>query len=244
MSLFVISDLHLSIGEGINKPMEVFGARWTDYTQKLERNWRAVMTDSDDIVIAGDISWALKLEQALPDLKFIDSLPGTKYIGKGNHDFWWSTASKMHKLFEDNDIKTIKLLYNNAYSLSDFIICGTRGWFTDKLHQNVVGEVDYDKIVNREVLRLKLSLDEAVRLKADGDPREMLVFLHFPPVWGDFVCPEIVALLHEYGIKKCFFGHIHGAYNVPRSFEYEGINMVITSADYLNFAAMPIFPDF
>ncbi len=244
MSLFVISDLHLSIGEGINKPMEVFGARWSDYTQKLERNWRAVMTDEDDIVIAGDISWALKLEQALPDLKFIDSLPGTKYIGKGNHDFWWSTATKMNKLFEDNDITTIKLLYNNAYSLRDFIICGTRGWFTDKLHQNVVGEVDYDKIVNREVLRLKLSLDEAVKLKTESDRREILVFLHFPPIWREFICPEIVGLLHEYGIKNCFFGHIHGAYNVPRSFEYEGINMVITSADYLNFAAMPIFPDF
>ncbi len=244
MSLFVISDLHLSIGEGINKPMEVFGARWSDYTQKLERNWRAVMTEDDDIVIAGDISWALKLEQALPDLKFIDSLPGTKYIGKGNHDFWWSTAAKMNKLFEDNDIKTLKPLYNNAYSLKDFIICGTRGWFTDKLHQNVVGEVDYDKIVNREVLRLRLSLDQALKLRGENDTREILVFLHFPPVWGEFICPEIVSSLHEYGIKKCFFGHIHGSYNVPRSFEYEGIQMVITSADYLNFAAMPIFPDF
>ena len=243
MSLFAISDLHLSIGEEINKPMEVFGARWNGYVKKLEKNWRAVVTDNDDVVVAGDISWALKLDQALPDLKFIDSLPGTKYIGKGNHDFWWSTASKMHKLFEENDIKTIKILYNNAYRLPSFIICGTRGWFTDKLHQNVVGEVDYDKIVNRELLRLKLSLDEAKKLQSDCPELEILVFLHFPPVHGDFSCPEIVELLKEYGIKRCFYGHIHGAYNLPRSFVHEGIQMIMTSADHLNFAALPILPE-
>ncbi len=243
MSLFVISDLHLSIGEGINKPMEVFGARWTDYTAKLERNWRSVITDEDDVVIAGDISWALKLSDALPDLKFIDSLPGTKYIGKGNHDFWWTTAKKMNALFEENGITTIKFLYNNAYRLNNFIICGSRGWFTDKAQQHVVGDVDYDKIVNREVTRLKLSLNEAVKLRGN-DEIPILVFLHFPPVWREFVCPEIISLLKEYGIKDCYFGHIHGNYYIPKSFEYDGIRMVLTSADFLNFAAMPIFPDF
>ena len=234
MSLFVISDLHLSIGEGINKPMEVFGARWNDYTAKLERNWRAVITDEDDVVVAGDISWALKLDDAITDLKFIDSLPGTKYLGKGNHDFWWSTASNMNEMFEKEG--------NNAYRLKDFIICGSRGWFTDKGQQHTVGDVDYDKIVNREVVRLKISLDEAVRLRGDDDI-PIIVFLHFPPVWREFVCPEIIALLHEYGIDTCYFGHIHGNYFVPKSFEYEGIKMILTSADFLNFAAMPIFPE-
>lgn len=242
MSLFVISDLHLSIGEGINKPMGVFGARWNGYVEKLEKNWRAVITDNDDVVIAGDISWALKLEEAIDDLKFIDSLPGRKFIGKGNHDFWWSTAAKMKALFEKNGISTINLLYNNAYELDDFIICGSRGWFTDPAQQKTVGEVDYAKIVNREVLRLKLSLDEAVRLKGDRS-KEIIVFLHFPPVWREFVCPELVELLREYGIKKCFFGHIHGNYNIPRTFDHQGIDMVLTSADFLNFSAMPIVPN-
>ena len=243
MSLFVISDLHLSIGEGINKSMDVFGSRWTDYTAKIQKNLNAVLTDKDDLVIAGDISWALKLDDALDDLKFIDSLPGTKYIGKGNHDFWWSTASKMNAFFEKNNISTIKFLYNNAYRLENFIICGSRGWFTDKAQQNVVGEVDYEKIVNRETVRLRLSLNEAVKLR-ENDSTEILVFLHFPPVWRDFVCREIVDLLKEFGIKKCFFGHIHGSYNHPKSFVYDGIEMILTSADFLNFAAMPIFSDF
>ena len=181
MSLFVISDLHLSTGEKTNKSMEVFGSRWAGYVNKLEKNWRAVITDNDDVVVAGDISWALKLEEAESDLKFLDSLPGTKYIGKGNHDFWWSTASKMQAIFDKLDIKTIKPLYNNAYVLEKFIICGSRGWFTDKAQQNVVGEVDYAKIVNREVVRLKLSLDQGVKLSEEsGLP--LLVFLHFPPV--------------------------------------------------------------
>ena len=242
MSLFAISDLHFSIGQGINKPMDAFGARWVGYVDKIEKNWRAVITDDDSVVVAGDISWAMKLEEALTDLKFLDSLPGTKYIGKGNHDFWWSTASKMNAFFEKNDIKTIKILYNNAYRLDDCVICGTRGWFVDEGQQKTVGEVDYAKIVNREVLRLKLSIEEAEKLRGDDDI-PILVFLHFPPVWKEFICPEIIAVLKEHGIKQCFFGHIHGTYNVPVRFEYDGIDMILTSADFLNFAAMPIFPE-
>lgn len=240
MSLFVISDLHLSTDAGTNKSMEVFGSRWEGYVKKLEKNWRAVITDKDDVVIAGDISWALKLEEAESDLKFLDSLPGNKYISKGNHDFWWSTASKMQAMFDKLDIKTIRPLYNNAYKLDDFIICGSRGWFTDKSQQNTVGEVDYDKIINREVTRLKISLDAGKKLQDEcGLP--MLVFLHFPPVWNDCICREIVDTLKAYDIKTCYFGHIHGSYSAPRRFEFEGIEMVITSADFLNFAAMPIF---
>ena len=242
MSLFAISDLHLSTGEQTNKSMEVFGSRWEGYVNKLEKNWRAVIKDEDSVVVAGDISWALKLEEAENDLKFLDSLPGTKYIGKGNHDFWWSTSSKMQTMFDRLEIKTIKPLYNNAYLLDDFIICGSRGWFVDKAQQNVVGEVDYDKIVNREIIRLKISLDEGKKLQSIS-PLPILVFLHFPPVWNGYICNEIVDLLLEYDIKKCYFGHIHGNYNVQKKFIYNGIEMILTSADFLNFAAMPIFPE-
>ena len=243
MSLFTIADLHLSTLDTTNKSMEVFGKRWDNYMERIELNWKKLVTENDTVVIPGDISWALSLEEATSDLKLLDSLPGTKYIGKGNHDFWWSTASKMNAVFEKLNIKTIKLLYNNAYVIENFVVCGSRGWFTDRSQQNVVGEVDYAKIVNREATRLKISLEEGRKLKKEtGFP--IIVFLHFPPLWNDFACEEILALLKEYNVKKCFFGHIHGTYNIPRKFSFDGIEMILTSADFLNFCAIPVFSDF
>ena len=118
MSLYVISDLHLSTNETTNKSMEKFGTKWKDYHAKLEKYFKAIINEDDTVVIPGDISWAMTLEEAKSDFKFLDSLPGTKIIGKGNHDFWWSTATKINAFFEENDIKTIKLLHNNAYMLS------------------------------------------------------------------------------------------------------------------------------
>ena len=240
MSLFVIADLHLS-SDG-SKSMEVFGARWKDYMNKIRKNWCAVVNDTDTVIVPGDISWSLKLEDALDDLRFLDSLPGQKLIGKGNHDFWWSTVSKMHAMMEKNNISSIKLLYNNAYLVEDCIVCGSRGWFVEESQQHTVGTVDYLRIINREVVRLKLSLDEAVKLKKEcGKDLPILVFLHFPPVWNGFVCREIVDVLHAYGITSCYFGHIHGAYYVPCTFNYEGIDFVLCAADALNFAPMPIY---
>ena len=243
MSLYVISDLHLSINENTGKSMEVFGPRWQNYIERIERNWRAVITDDDVVVIPGDISWAMSMEEALPDLKFIDSLPGRKIIGKGNHDFWWSTVSKMRRFFEENSITTIDILYNNALDTEDFIICGSRGWFNDESRQNTVGntEPDYEKIVNREAMRLKMSLEEGLKIKGD---KEMLVFLHFPPVYADFICREIIDVLHQYGIKNCFYGHVHGNYFMPRTLEFEGIDFIMTASDFLSFAPMPIHPEY
>ena len=240
MSLFVIADLHLSSDK--TKSMEVFGPRWTDYMNKIQRNWNAVITDSDTVIIPGDISWGLKLEDAVEDLLFLDALPGQKLIGKGNHDFWWSTATKMQAMMQENEIKTIRPLYNNAYRLDDCIVCGTRGWFVEENQQHTVGSVDYDKIVNREVIRLRLSLDAAVALRKEEVGLPILVFLHFPPVWNEFVCREIVDVLHEYGIRDCYFGHIHGAYHLPRCFTFEDIDFTLTAADALNFSPMPINP--
>ena len=243
MSLYVISDLHLSTNENTGKSMEVFGPRWQNYIERIERNWRAVITDDDVVVIPGDISWAMSMEEALPDLKFIDSLPGRKIIGKGNHDFWWSTVSKMRKFFEENSITTIDILYNNALDTEDFIICGSRGWFNDESRQNTVGntEPDYEKIVNREAMRLKMSLEEGLKIKGD---KEMLVFLHFPPVYADFICREIIDVLHQYSIKNCFYGHVHGNYFMPRTLEFEGIDFIMTASDFLSFAPMPIHPEY
>jgi len=208
MSLYAISDLHLSTNANTGKSMEVFGPRWQNYIERIEKNWRAVINSDDVVVIPGDISWAMTMEEALPDLKFIDSLPGRKIIGKGNHDFWWSTVSKMRKFFEENSITSIDILYNNAAETNEFIICGSRGWFNDESRQSTVGntEPDYDKIVAREAMRLRMSLEDGLRLKNEAMERdsdngkELLVFLHFPPVYADFICREIIDVLHEYGI--------------------------------------------
>lgn len=241
MSLYVISDLHLSTNETTNKSMEKFGTKWKDYHKKLEKNFKAIINDDDTVVIPGDISWAMTLEEARNDFKFLDSLPGTKIIGKGNHDFWWSTATKIYSFFEENEITSIKLLHNNAYLLEDCIICGSRGWFYDEKQQKTVGEVDYEKIVAREAQRLEISLNEAIKLKEEHPNLPLLVFLHFPPVYAGCVCDKILDVLKNYEIENCFYGHIHNNYTIPRQFEYDGISFTMVAADYLNFAPMPIF---
>ena len=233
MALYVIADLHLDIKSN-EKSMEIFGNRWKDYVKKIEKNWRHLVTDADTVVIPGDISWALTLNDAVTDLKWIDSLPGKKILLKGNHDFWWSTVSKMEKFFCENCITTIDILNNNALEIENFIICGSRGWFTDSTMQTASQNVDYSKIINRENIRLKMSLESAANLKKATN-KEVLVFLHFPPVWGDFRCDSILELLKEYEISKCYFGHIHSCYNVPQNFEDNGIEFTMISADFIDF---------
>lgn len=233
MSLYVIADLHLDT-QSNQKSMEVFGNRWRDYVQKIRNNWSRLVGPQDTVVIPGDISWGLNLEAAIPDLKWIDSLPGRKILLKGNHDFWWSTLSKMQSAFCENCINTIDILYNNAIEVESFILAGSRGWFTDRGMQSASQDVDYEKIIHREVVRLELSLKEAEVLR-EKTGKEILLFLHFPPIWGDFRCEEILALLRQYKIQKCFFGHIHSNYSLSQSFEEDGIVFRLISADYLDF---------
>ncbi len=240
MSIFTIGDLHLSTNTTTGKSMEVFGRRWLGYTDKLRRNWEAVVTPEDTVIIPGDISWALDLSEAVPDLTFIHNLPGTKLIGKGNHDFWWSTAAKMNATFAAHGLTSLRILYNNAHLVEGRIICGTRGWFMEPHQQVVVGDVDYEKIINRESIRLRLSLDAAVKLREAsmaeaGTPSPISVFLHFPPVWLDFVCRPFVDILHEYGNPDCYFGHIHGMYHAPCAFTYEDIAFRLVSSDAMDF---------
>lgn len=234
MSVFVIADLHLDIKTN-QKSMEVFGQRWLGYVEKIRKNWLRVVGENDTVIVPGDISWGLSLEDSIEDLKFIDSLPGRKIIMKGNHDFWWSTVTKLEKALNENKITTIDILNNNAIEVENYIIAGSRGWFTDKSMQNSTqGDVDYDKIINRETIRLKMSLECAKKLKEDTN-KEILVFFHFPPVWSDFCCESIIDLLKEYDIKRVFFGHIHGSYSVNGTFMYDNIKFQMISADFLDF---------
>lgn len=228
MSLFVIADTHLS--ESAEKPMDVFGSRWSSWTEKLCRNWTETVKDGDTVVISGDISWSMTLEGAKADLALLNLLPGTKIIGKGNHDYWWSTLKKNEELFVSEGYSSLKLLFNNSYLVGNTVICGCRGWYNDG--KNSPANTDYGKIVAREAGRLKLSLESA---KVYGADKEKLVFFHFPPVFGEFICDEIINVLKEHGIKQCYYGHIHGKYDIEQTSEHEGIRFTLISADYLNF---------
>ena len=235
MSIFAIADLHLSTLDSTNKSMEVFGRRWTGYTEKLKSNWQRLVTDEDTVIIPGDISWALTLEEARSDLLFLNSLPGKKILGKGNHDFWWCTMKKHFEFFEKNAITTISFLYNNAYETDNFIIAGTRGWYHDEDASSAPDNTDFEKLTKRETLRLRASLNEALKIKDTCPHKEILVFTHFPPFWNGKESESIVQLLKEYGISRVYYGHIHGNYTVEPKFVHSGIEMNIISADYLGF---------
>ena len=236
MSVYVIADLHLSTNS--DKSMEVFGARWQNYTQRLERNWNSLIEESDTVIVPGDISWGLTLQEAIPDLKFLDNLNGKKIISKGNHDFWWQTLTKIKKAFQENQINTIDIMYNNSHVVENIIVCGTRGWYNaDK--PIACNSTDNQKIVDREVIRLRLALKSAQSNQINtGFP--IIVFLHFPPVWGDLICREILDVLHEFNIKKCYFGHIHGFSDFSREFIFENISFSLISSDHVNFTPVPV----
>ena len=239
MALFVLSDTHLSFSD--DKPMDVFGRRWQNYTQKLKRNWNSVVSDDDTVVIAGDISWAMSHMGAVKDFEFINSLNGKKIIGKGNHDYWWTSLKKLNEMLDTFKYDTVNFLYNNAYIADGYIVSGSRGWYFDENNRNAPENADFEKIVAREVVRLELSLAEAERLRQENAPEaEILTFLHFPPVYGGFECEPITNVLKKHGVKRCYFGHIHGMYDAPRSFEHDGITYFLTSADYLEFTPMKI----
>ena len=210
--------------------MDIFSG-WSDYVTRIENNWRRLITDDDTVVIAGDISWALKLEECYADFAFINSLPGKKLFVKGNHDYWWGTKSKIDEYLKANGFDTIEIIFNNAYVRDGIAICGTRGW-----NYESSGEKDM-KILNREIGRLNMSINEA---KKTG--YEPVVFLHYPPVYDTIVCQEIIDALKSQGIKKCYYGHLHGT-NTHRhavTGNYEGIELKLISCDYTEFYPVPV----
>lgn len=230
MSIYCISDLHFS--QSVPKQMDVFGNRWHGYTEKIIENWNKLIGESDTVVVPGDISWGLSLDEAVEDLTLLNSLNGKKIISKGNHDLWWQSAQKINDLFIHNGISTVSMLHNNAYIVEDKLICGTRGWFSAP--KASPDNADSEKIFAREAIRAKFSFDEARKID-NGEGRELVAFFHFPLVYKDFVCRNLIELLHDYGIKRCYYGHIHGVYDIPPTFVYEDIEMIIVSADYLHF---------
>lgn len=228
MSLFCIADLHLSLGN--DKPMDIFSG-WQDYTNRILNNWNSIVKDKDTVVVAGDISWAMKLEDCFNDFDFINNkLKGKKILLKGNHDYWWGTKRKIDSYLEENSFDKIKILFNNSYTVGNYNICGTRGW-----NLEIDSEED-EKILNRELGRLKLSLDSV-----DND-KETIVFLHYPPLYGTQRCQEIFDILHNYNITKCYYGHLHGQKIIKYSYngDYEGIKLKLISTDSVSFTPVLI----
>ncbi len=228
MSLFVIADLHLPLGA--DKPMDIF-VGWDDYVNRLHDNWQARVKPDDVVVMPGDFSWAMGLEQSRPDFEFLQKLNGTKILSKGNHDYWWETAAKMQRFFDSNGYDSVRILHNNFYEYGDIGICGTRGWINDN------GEPADKKVLMREAGRLEMSVSAAE--KAGKKP---VVFLHYPPVYYTGVNEEIMRVLHLHNITECFYGHIHGrkGHSCAVKGMYEGINLHLISSDYLQFAPMDI----
>lgn len=195
---------------------------WENYVERIEANWKRLVKPCDTVVLPGDLSWGLKLTDAYEDFLFLNNLPGNKILLKGNHDLWWSTVKKVNSFLKENGFDTISLLFNNAIAVENRVICGTRGWFYD--------EGEDSKIRKREVGRLKMSLEAADKLNG-----EKTVFLHYPPVYGEYVCNDILSVLHEYGIKTVYHGHIHGSGFHNAVSEFEGITFKLISADCIDF---------
>ena len=228
MALYAIGDLHLS--HGTNKPMDVFGGGWVNYMEKIDAGFTKL--DPDDVcVLCGDTSWGMYFEESLKDFLYIDSLPGEKIIIKGNHDYWWNTVTKMKAFFEANGIKSIDILNNNCFRYNNSAICGTRGWLYDDEYSTAQNE----KIMAREVLRLRASLEAA------EDASEKICFFHYPPLFKNIVCHDIISVMKEFDVKRCFYGHLHGeGHRLAVRGMIEGIEYEIVSADFIDFVPQKV----
>ena len=229
MALYAIGDLHLCLGA--EKPMDIFGGAWVGYMDKLKEGM-SVIRPEDTTILLGDLSWALSLEDSKADFAWIHEIPGRKIILKGNHDYWWSTASKFYKFCEENGFSDMFILNNNYYEYEGCAICGTRGWFFEEERS---GEHD-EKVFKRELLRLEASL------KAAGELPK-IVFLHYPPRYKGYECQEILDILQRYDVRRCFYGHLHGAsHGLAQEGIWDGIEFKLVAADKLNFKPHLVLP--
>ncbi len=233
MALFTISDPHLSFST--NKPMDIFSKNWENHTEKIEKAWRENISENDTVVIPGDISWAMTLEEARDDFAFLERLPGKKILLKGNHDYWWQSKKKFEEFLKREKFSTISFLQNTAEFSQGFIICGSRGWSNDTPLTE-----DDKKIIAREAGRFELSIKagEAIQKKLfeeTGIMHEILVFSHYPHLSPGQDTSPIAQVLVRHGIKRVFYGHLHGKCDVRLPKNITGLRAQIVSADYLNF---------
>lgn len=227
MALYAISDLHLAFTT--DKPMDIFGEKWLKHDEKIKQNWLSKVAEEDTVLIAGDISWSMKANESKVDLDWIDALPGKKIISKGNHDYWWSGISRLNQMYERT-----KFIQNNFYNYEDYAICGSRGWILEGSDKFTTKD---KKIFDREIIRLRLSLDKA----KEAGYKKIIVMIHYPPMNDKNEPSGFTELFQEYGVKKVIYGHLHGPSLVNISTEkYDGIEYIMTSCDFLNFDPVKI----
>lgn len=227
MALYAISDLHLALNG--DKPMDIFGQNWFMHHEKIKENWMKKINKEDTVLIAGDISWSMHMNESIDELNWINELPGRKILVKGNHDYWWTSITKLNSLFEN-----MNFVQNNFFSYENYAICGTRGW-TCPGGENYT---EHDKkIYSREQNRLKLSLMQAEK----AGYNKYIVMLHYPPTNDKFDDSAFTEIFKEFGVEKVIYGHLHGlSLNKVLKGEREGIQYIITSCDYLNFDPLKI----
>lgn len=234
MSIYTIADLHLSFSK--EKPMNIFGDNWENHAEKIEENWIEKVKTEDTVIIPGDFSWAMYLNDTKLDFEYIDSLPGTKIILRGNHDYWWTTLKKMNQFVETNNFRNIKFLYNNSYLVEDKIIVGSRGW-------NILDVEENSKMIKRENARLELSIKYGIQ--EYGKDKEIIAFMHYPPTNRNEIIrgnkTDFINTFEKYGINRCYYGHLHG---VSHKDAIEGkvgnIEYHLISSDYLKFDLLKI----
>ena len=229
MSIYAISDLHLSFNA--DKPMDIFG--WQDYENKIKEDWVSKVKEDDLVILGGDFSWSMQLQDTFKDFEFIHNLPGKKLLLKGNHDYWWGTLTSMRKYINSIGFTDIDFIYNNSYEFEDKIICGTRGWNFSGIQE------EDEKIYNREKQRLKLSLEDGVN--RFGKDKDIIACLHYPPLKIDEIS-DFVRIMEDYNVKKCIYGHLHGpAHKFVVEKNLDGIEYIMTSCDYTNFKLIKIY---
>lgn len=223
MKVFAISDLHLSINS--NKPMNIFGPVWENYLDKIEQSWNKLVSDDDVVLISGDISWAMKLNDAIPDLNYISQFKGKKIILRGNHDYWWSSISGVRSVLKQN----MFAIQNDAIKIGDTIFCGTRGWTVPETTHKTP---DDEKIYNREVIRLGLSLQDAKRLQQNNE--KIIVMMHYPPFNSKMEDNKFTNLIEQYGVKTVVYGHLHSYDKKQKLIVYKNnVKYYLTSCDLI-----------
>lgn len=229
MSIYAIADLHL--GSLVDKPMDRFGQQWKNHKHKIETSWLANVKEDDLVLIPGDISWAMTLDEAMPDLMFIEELPGQKVILRGNHDYWWKSVTKLNKMFD-----TIYFLQNDSYIYNEFIICGTRGWTCP----NDIYYTEKDSnIYRREIIRLTNSLEHAEKI---NKYKTKIVIMHYPPTNDRQDESDFIKLFKQYNVGIVLYGHLHGedSFGVGLKGIHDDIEYRLVSADYLDFKLLSI----
>lgn len=230
MAIYTIADLHLSFNT--NKPMGIFGENWQNYEEKIKQDWQTNVKENDFVILPGDFSWAMYLEETEKDFEFINNLPGKKILLKGNHDYWWTTVTSMRKYLKEKEFKSIDFLYNNSYEFENKIIVGTRGWTISEEQEDI-------RLTKREVDRLELSIKDGI-LKY-GEDEEIIVFMHYPPITKNYMNTEYIQLMKKYNIKRCFYGHLHaGAIKDAVEGIVDGIEFKLVSSDGLDFKLLKI----